>query len=140
MPEMDDENPDQPAAGTQRLDKWLWFSRVSKSRTLAAQLIEDGRVRVNRARVVKPSHGVRAGDVLTIVLRGKVQLLRVLAAGRRRGPPSEARQLYEPLMGPRDPSEPPQPRASCVVAKREPGAGRPSKRDRRMMERFREPK
>jgi ribosome-associated heat shock protein Hsp15 len=132
MPEMDDENPDQSAAGTQRLDKWLWFSRVSKSRTLAAQLIEDGRVRVNRARVVKPSHGVRAGDVLTIVLRGKVQLLRVLAAGRRRGPPSEARQLYETL-SPQNPGAPP---PSSIVAKREPGAGRPRKRDRRMMERF----
>jgi ribosome-associated heat shock protein Hsp15 len=76
---------------------------------------------------------------LTIVLRGKVQLLRVLAAGQRRGPPSEARQLYEAL-GPQDPGAPLQPPSSCVVAKREPGAGRPRKRDRRMMERFREPK
>lgn len=139
MSEMYDENPDQSATGTQRLDKWLWFSRVSKSRTLAAQLIEDGRVRVNRARVVKPSHAVRAGDVLTIVLRGKVQVLRVLAAGLRRGPPSEARQLFEAL-GPQDLGAPTQPPATCVLAKREPGAGRPRKRDRRMMERFREPK
>jgi ribosome-associated heat shock protein Hsp15 len=136
MPGMYEENSDQWAARTQRLDKWLWFSRVSKSRTLAAQLIEDGRVRVNRARVIKPSHAVRAGDVLTIVLRGKVQVLRVLAAGRHRGPPSEARQLYETL-GPEQPGAPPQPPASCVVARREPGAGRPRKRDRRMMERFR---
>ncbi len=139
MSEMYDENPDQSATGTQRLDKWLWFSRVSKSRTLAAQLIEDGRVRVNRARVVKPSHAVRAGDVLTIVLRGKVQVLRVLAAGQRRGPPSEARQLFEAL-GPQDPGAPTQPLAICVLAKREPGAGRPRKRDRRMMERFRGPR
>ena len=90
---------DDPAgrdeAEVQRLDKWLWFSRIQKSRTLAAQLVTDGKVRVNRARVTKPSHALRRGDVLTIALRGNVKILRVLATGHRRGPPPEARLLYE---------------------------------------------
>jgi ribosome-associated heat shock protein Hsp15 len=86
-------------AELQRLDQWLWFSRVFKSRTLAAQLILDGKVRLNRERVTKPSQPVRTGDVLTIALRGRVHILRVLATGRRRGPPAEARQLYEHVKG-----------------------------------------
>src|SRR5262245_762290 len=93
-------------ASEQRLDKWLWFSRMLKSRTLAAQLVSEGKVRVNRARVVKPSQTVRPGDVLTIALRGRVQVLRVLATGLRRGPPEEARQLYEPV-GPRSADDTP---------------------------------
>ena len=81
----------------QRLDKWLWFARIVKSRTLAAQLVQDGKVRVNRAKVAKPAQTVRADDVLTIVIRGNVQVLKVVAPGARRGPPAEARLLYEVL-------------------------------------------
>lgn len=89
--------PGQPSAPPQRLDRWLWFARILKSRTLAAQLIAGGKVRVNRVRVVKPSHTVREGDVLTIALRGQVLVLRILGGGARRGPPIEARLLYEPV-------------------------------------------
>ena len=85
------------AAGTQRIDKWLWFARIIKSRTLAAELVVEGKVRVNRVRATKPSQTVRAGDVLTVTLRGRVDILRVLAPGERRGPPDEARRLYEVL-------------------------------------------
>src|SRR5262249_18884638 len=84
----------QPA---QRLDRWLWFARILKSRTSAAQLVEGGKVRVNRGRAVKPSHAVRKGDVLTVALRGQVLVLRILAVGARRGPPPEARLLYEQI-------------------------------------------
>ena len=58
-----------------------------KSRTAAAQLVSGGKVRVNRIRVVKPSHMLREGDVLTIALRGEVRVIEVLAIGARRGPP-----------------------------------------------------
>jgi len=85
-----------PEAG-QRLDKWLYFARLAKSRTLAAELILAGKVRVNRARAGKPSHLLRSGEVVTIVLHGRVLVLKVLAAGHRRGPAPEARGLYEVL-------------------------------------------
>ncbi len=92
-----DDNAETVASDGQRLDRWLWFSRLIKSRTSAAQLVLDGKVRVNRTRIAKPSHAIRAGDVLTIALNGKVQIVRVLAPGRRRGPPLEAMTLYENL-------------------------------------------
>jgi ribosome-associated heat shock protein Hsp15 len=82
----------------QRLDKWLWFARLSKSRTGAAQLIESGKVRINRVRILKPSQIVREGDVLTLSVRAEVRVLKVVALGHRRGPPSEARQLYRALL------------------------------------------
>jgi ribosome-associated heat shock protein Hsp15 len=90
-------NEDQRAQ-SQRLDKWLWFARMTKSRTLAAQLIEDGKVRINRAKAAKASQIVRTGDVLTITLRGSVEVVKVLAPGVRRGPPPEARLLYEAIL------------------------------------------
>lgn len=93
MREADDEDAD-PAAG-QRLDKWLWYARILKSRTLAAEAVAAGRIRVNRVRVAKPAHAVKPGDVVTVALRGKVHVMRILAAGERRGPPAEARTLFE---------------------------------------------
>lgn len=90
---------DNLTAPAQRLDKWLWFARVAKSRTLAAQLVGGGKVRVNRMRVLKPSHLLRAGDVLTIALRGQVRVIQVLALGERRGPPHEASLLYRAVSG-----------------------------------------
>ena len=131
------DNPARDEPPGQRLDKWLWFSRAIKSRTSAAQLVVDGKVRVNRARVTKPSFTVRAGDVLTLAFRGKVQILRVLAPGHRRGPAEEAKLLYE-LIEARQTNVAPHP--SAGVAKREPGSGRPSKRDRRLTERLTEQK
>lgn len=81
----------------QRLDKWLWFARLVKSRTLAAKLVEEGHVRVNSVRADNPAKSVRPGDVLTVAFDREVRVLRVLAPGERRGPYSEARSLYEDL-------------------------------------------
>jgi len=78
----------------QRLDKWLYFARLAKSRTLAAEWILAGKVRVNRVRAGKPSHLLRTGEVVTIAMHGRVLVLKVLAAGQRRGPAPEARGLY----------------------------------------------
>jgi ribosome-associated heat shock protein Hsp15 len=86
-----------PGDDSQRLDKWLWFARVVKSRTLAAELVVLGKVRVNRVRAVKASHTLRPGDVVTLALAGRVLILKVLATGVRRGPAAEARRLYQPL-------------------------------------------
>jgi ribosome-associated heat shock protein Hsp15 len=83
---------------TQRLDKWLWHGRFLKTRGLASRLISGGMVRVNREKVVKPSHTVRAGDVITATIAGRVRVVRVVGFGERRGPPSEARRLYEDIL------------------------------------------
>jgi ribosome-associated heat shock protein Hsp15 len=84
----------------QRLDKWLWFARVIKSRTGAARLVEAGHVRVNAVRADNPAKTVRPGDVLTIALDRQVRVLKVVATGERRGPYEEAKTLFEDLTGP----------------------------------------
>ena len=77
-----------------RLDKFLWFARVVKTRSLAQQLAEEGRLRID-GRVIDRAHApVRIGDVLSFAVHGKVRVLRVEALPARRGPPSEARLLY----------------------------------------------
>jgi ribosome-associated heat shock protein Hsp15 len=81
-------------AETLRLDKFLWFARIVKTRSLAQQLAEGGRLRIG-GRVVDRAHApVRVGDVLSFALRGHVRVLRVEALPARRGPPAEARLLY----------------------------------------------
>ena len=110
-------------ADRQRIDKWLWFARVVKTRTLAQKLVTAGNVRINREKQDTASQPVRVGDTLTISLPSGVRVLRVLAPGARRGPSAEARALFEDL------SLPPAPSASDAA--RAPGAGRPTKRDRR---------
>lgn len=69
----------------QRLDKWLWFARVVKTRPLAKALVEAGKVRVNRDRVTSADRLVRLGDVLTIVVGGRVRVLEVIGFAERRG-------------------------------------------------------
>jgi ribosome-associated heat shock protein Hsp15 len=83
----------------QRIDKWLWFARVVKTREAAAALVEDGHVRINGIKVLKPGHDVKPGDVLTIVLHTRVRVLHIEGLAPRRGPAEAARHLYrEPAM------------------------------------------
>jgi ribosome-associated heat shock protein Hsp15 len=98
------------AKARQRIDKWLWFARIVKSRTLAAKLVTEGRIRVNSARVETPAKAIAPGDVLTIALAREVKVLRVLGNAERRGPYSEARLLYQDIGGSATPgpiSDPP---------------------------------
>jgi ribosome-associated heat shock protein Hsp15 len=81
----------------QRLDKWLVYARFVKHRSMAAHLIEDGKVRVNRERVQKCSQAIKPEDVLTIAIGNSVKVVKVLGEAERRGPASDARQLYEDL-------------------------------------------
>lgn len=80
-----------------RLDKWLWQARFCKSRSIAAALVTEGRVRVNSERATKPARGIAPGDVLTFPQGGRIRVVRVLATGERRGPATEAQTLYEDL-------------------------------------------
>ena len=88
------------ATGDQRLDKWLWYARIVKTRSLAAKLVEAGCIRVNRQRMVKPAATVKCGDVLTATLNGSVRVIEVLGLGERRGPPAEAQALYAERLSP----------------------------------------
>jgi ribosome-associated heat shock protein Hsp15 len=77
-----------------RLDKFLWFARIVKTRALAQTLAEQGRIRIG-GRVIDRAHApVRVGDVLSFAQRGAVRVLKVEALPARRGPPEEARALY----------------------------------------------
>jgi ribosome-associated heat shock protein Hsp15 len=77
-----------------RLDKWLWFARFAKTRSLAAKLCSGGQVTVGGAPVAKPGHLVRLGDTVTVEHGRNLRRVTVLALGTRRGPPAEARLLY----------------------------------------------
>jgi ribosome-associated heat shock protein Hsp15 len=87
-----------------RIDVWLWRARVFKTRSLAAQFVEAGRLRRTRAgaeqRLDKASRSVRPGDVLVFALGGRAWTMRVTALGERRGPPQEAKALYAALEAP----------------------------------------
>lgn len=85
------------ALETQRLDKWLWFARIVKTRGLAAQLITGGHVRLNGKRIETPARVACAGDVLTIALERQVRVLKIRGIAPRRGPFPEARLLYEDM-------------------------------------------
>jgi ribosome-associated heat shock protein Hsp15 len=82
-----------------RLDRFLFFIRLVKSRTIAQHLIDEGHVRVDGKRIGKSSEEVRVGSIVALPLRGDVRILRVLALPERRGPAAEARACYEELTG-----------------------------------------
>lgn len=84
-------------AERQRLDKWLWFARVVKTRPLAQDLAAAGRVRINGRKVTSAAQPVRIGDVLTIGLSGRVRVLRITAFAQRRGSYPQALLLFEDL-------------------------------------------
>jgi ribosome-associated heat shock protein Hsp15 len=94
------------SSGGLRIDKWLWFARLSKSRSLAARLCAAGQVRVGGAAALKPNHPVRVGDVVAVPQGRQLRTVRVLALGNRRGPASEAQALYEETAPPRPLREP----------------------------------
>ena len=120
----------------ERLDRFLFFSRAVKSRTLAQKIIESGAIRVNSEKTERTDFKVGAGDVLTMALHNRIVVWRILDCGSRRGPASEAQGLYEDI------SPPPVPRAElspydAAVAERPVGAGRPTKKERRETDRLR---
>ncbi len=116
-----------------RLDKWLWQARFCKTRTLAASLVSAGHVRVNGQKAGKPAHQVGEGDVLTFAQGKRIRVIRIVALGARRGPAPEAQGLYEDLS-----PEPPEPPQAASGAPKYDGGGRPTKKDRRSLDRARD--
>lgn len=89
--------PDPNAQPTIRLDKWLWQARFCKSRSLAAELVSGGHVRVNGTPVSRPGRDIAPGDVLTFPQGARIRVVRIEALGLRRGPATEAQELYTDL-------------------------------------------
>lgn len=114
----------------ERLDRFLFFARAVKSRTLAQKIIEAGAIRVNSERTERTDHKVGAGDVLTMSLHGRILVWRILDPGTRRGPASEAQGLYEDISPPAVPRAERSP-YEAAIAERPVGAGRPTKKERR---------
>lgn len=127
---MEPERDEIEGGERQRLDRWLWCARFFKSRSLAAAFCHAGNLRLSGRKIDKAHQPVRCGDVLTFPLGPHIRVVRIAKLAVRRGPPAEARTLFEDLA-------PPQPRASeAPVGQREAGTGRPSKADRRAIDRL----
>lgn len=115
----------------QRIDKWLWHARVVRTRSAASALVGAGHVRINGVRIDAPSRAVRPDDVVTIALDRNVRVLKVTAYAERRGSAPAARELYQDL------TPAPMPAIESSAGTRTPGAGRPTKRERRDIARLR---
>lgn len=115
-----------------RIDKWLWFVRLAKTRTLAQEMCSGGHVSVNGEKVLKTSREIRIGDELNL-LRGSVRYhIRVLGIVDKRVGAPVAQTLYENVTDP----ENLKPRAERVFEIREAGVGRPTKKERRALNRL----
>ncbi|MEH6402202.1 MAG: RNA-binding S4 domain-containing protein [Sneathiella sp.] len=119
---------------TIRVDRWLWFSRFFKSRSLAAKLVQSRKVRINSVIIAKPSVNIRAGDVLTFPQADAIRVVKILNIGSRRGPAVEAQMLYEDLSPPEDKTAGSDANSQAAIPRRDKGAGRPTKVDRRAMD------
>ena len=80
-----------------RVDKYLWFARFFKTRSLATKRANGGRIRINGNKINKSSDTVRIGDILTFAQGNEIRVIRVLNLGIRRGPAQEAQSLYEDM-------------------------------------------
>jgi ribosome-associated heat shock protein Hsp15 len=91
-------------ADSMRLDKFLWFARIAKTRTFAQGLAEQGRMRIDGRPVDRAAAPVRVGNILTFATHlGQIRTIRVEALPVRRGPPSEASACYQDLIAGSDP-------------------------------------
>jgi len=118
-----------------RLDKWLWAARFFKTRSLAQQAVSAGRVQLNGDRT-KPAHEVKAGDMIVVRVADWRWEVKVIALSERRGPEAEARKLYDETRASRAERER---RQDLRRWGAEPAAelkGRPTKRDRRVIDDF----
>ena len=121
---------------TIRLDKWLWFARFCKTRTQATKFCREGNIRVNRKSVAKPNHLLRPEDVLSFTLGKRILIIRVISVGTRRGPFSEAKNLYQDLSSP---IKTMRNNINNSTGTRAAGSGRPTKRERMAIDQLNNP-
>ncbi len=122
--------PDPPLERV-RVDKWLWAARMFKTRSLASTACDAGHVKLNGSSA-KASKVVKRGDHIEVLTPGGLRILSIVELLDRRGPASLAQQLYED----HTPPPPPPEQRDVFMPRRERGDGRPTKRDRRELERF----
>ena len=121
---------------TLRLDKWFWYARFIKSRSLATKLCNSGKVRVNGNLIKKAHQSVTPGEVLTFSVGPNIRVIKIIKLGNRRGPAKEAQALYEDLQPIDQIAKKVDSTLAPELAKRERGSGRPTKFQRRTIERF----
>ncbi len=115
-----------------RADKWLWYARFFETRSLASKACNAGQLRIGGAVVSKAHSKLKVGDVLTFSQSRHIRVVRVLALATRRGPAAEAQALYQDLKPPEAANRLP----PGTQAARSQGAGRPTKKERRDLERL----
>ena len=124
-------------ASALRLDKWLWYARFFKTRANATRAISSGRFRLDSEVMSKPHRAAMPGQVLTFLQGDRVRVIRIVELGTRRGPASEAIKLYEDLSPAVETR-----RETAATARefesRDVGAGRPTKRDRRVTQQLKD--
>ena len=117
-----------------RIDKWLWHARFFRSRSLATQFCNMGRLRVNGA-IINKAHFLARPDMVLTFSRGRqVQIIKIIALSTRRGPATEAQTLYQDL-SPALYSRPTEAK-TAIAGRRTLGSGRPTKRERRKLDQF----
>ena len=120
-----------------RVDKWLWYARFFRTRSLATKACNAGKLRISGELVSKAHHKVNPGDVLTFPQGRHVRVIKVVSLATRRGPAAEAQALYEDLKPPSAESRLPMTAGARTPAGRVPGTGRPTKQDRRALDKLR---
>jgi len=119
-----------------RLDKWLWNARFFKTRSAASKAILSGRFRLDGQVITKPHRQALCGQVLTFVQGDRVRVIKVVAIGTRRGPAPEAALLFEDLTPVEATSSKAAKTKLPAFEARGKGSGRPTKRQRREMDRL----
>ena len=116
-----------------RIDKWLWYARFFKTRSLASQTVSSGHLRVNGIPIKKPGYMIKPGDILTFPKEQDIRVIEIVALDEKRRGAPEAQKLYTDL-------DPPKPRSErdpwIYDGLREKGAGRPTKKERRETEKL----
>lgn len=118
-----------------RLDKWLWVARFFKTRSLASKVISGSKLRVDGDIMSKPHRQARIGMILTFPQGNHIRVIRIKALVQHRRPASEAILLYDDLDPPKPKSETQKTELELGVI-RDPGRGRPTKKDRRAIDRL----
>lgn len=131
-----DEAPPGTGPLAVRIDKWLWAARFFKTRAVAADAVAGGKVEVGGERV-KPARAVRAGDAVSVRLGPYTHVVMVRGVSERRGPAPQAALLYEETADSRAVREKLAWQLKHAAPRMDPGEGRPTKRDRRELEKYR---